>query len=344
MKTIRNVAVLSLIFFLWQACSPQDKGVDWVKQQVVNRLQTPLFSSPSASPPPPSSSLQATQSSERHKITVDSTQVKLEERRPRARDCRIPPYPSFKRTERTLDIGMFALDIYSDQLSQEFLTHLKRQISHMERVYRSLFSLESLPIVQVKMVILADPQAFEQYAQKSTGQHQMAGSFNSRTGTVLVRDFGDQRTLQIAVHELVHAVNHALFGFTPGWLNEGMAEYFANLYLQPNGQLTRSDEEWVDEHGQLRFSPYDLPQLLGQENYWYKDAYQESIRLYGSSWLFVDFLMSNQQGREAVQRLLIKEAERTCTTLDDGDMLQRVIDLYPSVETDFLEWRQRQFS
>jgi tetratricopeptide (TPR) repeat protein len=110
-------------------------------------------------------------------------------------------------------------------------------------------------------------------------------------GTMFLDGSRKQRIERTAMHELVHDLLGARNLHAPLWLEEGLAEYFANATIRGNEVIAG---EPIREHIALlqRRSPMPLAQLFAVQ------AESESATLpgfYAQSWMVVDWLMSLDQ-------------------------------------------------
>lgn len=146
---------------------------------------------------------------------------------------------------------------------------------------------------------------------------------------------GTQRT---AIHESVHVINAELFGPTPGWLNEGLAEYFENIEI--SGQLieVQPDRHWLTTYDITR-KHVPLRQLISSPySEWYGDRRSQ---FYGSAWLFTFFLLDSQQQSD-FRGLISEVAKNPCMPFDGVEYFERS---YPGglagLESDWRSWIAR---
>lgn len=255
-------------------------------------------------------------------------------------NCTRPVAPHFKPGSGTLRVGMFQLNIHAASLSETFLPRLIKRLKRIEQYYGQLLGASYLKPVKATLYIFADPQSFEQSLQNRGMDHDVAGNYSGRTGVISMRRYDQERTLSLATHEIVHAVNHALIGRTPGWLNEGLAEFFEHLTEGADGRLTVQSASWLTRGGELKFDPLDVSDVLHSETYWYEDAVADNSRLYASSWLFIKFLMASSSGRSALATVVRAEKQKPCSLIEADVMQQLLIDVYQDIEVDYRQWQQ----
>lgn len=91
--------------------------------------------------------------------------------------------------------------------------------------------------------------------------------------------------MRTAIHEAVHAINKAILGTTPRWLNEGLAEYFE--YTNNSMQLVSIDPHlsWISNK-HIAQSVFTINWLIGLDNKWQT---ADDTKLYASSWAAIYF-------------------------------------------------------
>lgn len=113
------------------------------------------------------------------------------------------------------------IEKYFSELQKEFWDYIPRQ--HRE--------------AHIEMVVLSNARAFDTFgAQDAGAPHGKKGYLNLRTGRmVILRQDKYYKDIMIAVHELTHVFNYFCTPSTPVWLDEGMAQFYANYAAQENG-------------------------------------------------------------------------------------------------------------
>ncbi|SEI63305.1 protein of unknown function [Allopseudospirillum japonicum] len=98
----------------------------------------------------------------------------------------------------------------------------------------------SFPAIRLNIQIFSDQDLYQQYLQEQAPQlnPQAIGFYSLRTHeAVVMRQNRAEDTLRILRHEVVHLLMASLFGPTPHWLNEGLAENLEVLDLQAQLKL-----------------------------------------------------------------------------------------------------------
>lgn len=275
---------------------------------------------------------------------ASQVETKVTPRRKNRIDCTKPTQAAFQKSEQTLHYGMFYLNLHADELPEDFVHQLKPRLRSIQHYYQLLLGKASLKAVEVDLYLFSDLQSYQQFAQSQDRSHEALGSYSLYDGKIVFYYRNAQQAINTSIHEIVHAVNHRLLGYLPGWLNEGLAEFFAGLWQSESGQINAESKKWIDGKNRLRFKPLDLPELFNQETYWYRDAQREKLRLYGSSWLLIYFFFVDERGQRLLSTIMQQEMQDPCDILEGNEMLQFLLDAEPNFELDYQHWLSSQLS
>ncbi|WP_028862740.1 hypothetical protein [Psychromonas aquimarina] len=253
--------------------------------------------------------------------------------------CNTPPNEEFRHNSSTIISDHFLININAQGLSDSFKHRLIKKLDVIFETYAELIDAENLRTVRLNINIFKDKQSFNQYIQKN-GHYSstITGVYFHHTGSANIIYRGEKQTMQTALHESVHAINHALIGRTPGWLNEGMAEYFEHTASDPGADSAAVVSDWTDHKGNFRYKQFDLPILLSHEDYWYQDADEDNRKLYANSWLWINYLMGSDAGVNVLSSVLKQELQDPCSILDKDAMYELILDTSPYIESDYLYW------
>ena len=204
-----------------------------------------------------------------------------------------------------------------------------RVLDILEDAYRDVRSSLGVAPPRAVQVVVWDPELFQRQYD-GLFRFQAAGFYD---GVIHVRGATNVSAELTATlhHEFVHASLDAASprGSFPGWLNEGIAEYFARLAL---GRRAPSFGEYAalrDAHAQGRWIPLAE---LGQTSFGHLDA--ERARLaYLESYAAVELLV-RQKGADSLGRLLkriprtnsVDRALRRTYKLDLAELENELID------------------
>jgi hypothetical protein len=162
------------------------------------------------------------------------------------------------------------------------------------------------------------------------------GFYESRSNTAVVLYAGsDAATLRVAVHEATHIINAGVFGRTPRWFNEGMAEHFERMEVSSQSMLVPAAAEWLNVLARPG-GRMPLAELLQSSDAGWSEAQQQ--RYYASSWALVHFLL--EPPNQPVAGALFQELVRLpCDDFDAPGFFERQ---YPGgvakLEEDYARW------
>ena len=120
-------------------------------------------------------------------------------------------------------------------------------------------------------------------------------------------------------HEATHVMMAGLYGVTPSWFNEGLAEYFEQLQLSGQSrQIAPVGYHW--EHLQKQQADGRLMALQSYVNLppqaWYGGDLQDN---YAMAWSLVYYLMSEPQGKTFLKGMMNEMAEDYCWSTPGSD-------------------------
>ena len=123
-------------------------------------------------------------------------------------------------------------------------------------------------------------------------------------------------TMATARHEATHVIVAGLFGDTPPWLNEGLAEYYESLLVDGQRTLVNPQPQWHRAVGDALDAGYPASMaeyMLLDRQQWYG----VNRRLhYALGWAVVHFLMSSDDGRRLLAGYLKELADNYCSEVN----------------------------
>jgi len=183
-------------------------------------------------------------------------------------------------------------------------------------IARLLHSELDLPIRQVDVTVTLEPSDIRLSQRDGAGRH-TAGLYRSGARGVFVKE---QRTFaatrSTARHEASHAMLAAMYGPTPTWLNEGLAEVMSTLSV--SGQLATLNVDRQHAAGLKALAPQfragSLRSLLSLDG----RAWRETpvTKSYGASWALMHLLMESRNGRRVISALLAAQGATPCQAID----------------------------
>lgn len=203
--------------------------------------------------------------------------------------------------------------------------------AEVRQVYRILsrnLELEHLRKVFLNVRIIGTQADFQKYRQQMAPQLRTnSGFYTSENNEAVVFQGNDPEVMRAVIrHEATHVIMAGLYGATPSWFNEGLAEYFEQLQVSgQTRQIEPVDYHWV--HLQQR---QKLGQLMPLRDYinlspqrWYSGDLQDH---YGMGWSLIYYLMSEPEGKRFLKEMMNKMAENYCWSTPGSEYFD---DRYP---------------
>jgi hypothetical protein len=229
----------------------------------------------------------------------------------------------------------FTLDLNTESLPYDFNQRLTLKLNKLFEIYGQLLDKSSLKKVDINLRVYASKVAFNQIKAK----HNMPISDNtpgfyshgSNQAHLLLTNHA--ATMRTATHEAAHAINRGIIGYSPKWLNEGLAEY--SEYIEVKGKSSRvyPNQNWISK-GLVSEQLLPLDKLLAATNGDWNSKLRS--RLYATSWAFIYFMMDNQERKGMLAKVIKYEQQNLCDVTGIQQM-KKVIGMSP-------EGLQRQFS
>ncbi len=206
---------------------------------------------------------------------------------------------------------------------------LKEQLDRdIRAIYRYLtdeLALDHLRKVKLNLKIFNAKQAFAHYQQSHAPNLQGAAGFYSALNNeaVVFRQPVEELTKRVARHEATHVIMAGLYGLTPIWLNEGLAEAFAdyrNLALSrefiPAAWLVRDAKNLLQNGAFPALEDY----LALSPGAWQAGDPQ---LMYTTAWALASFLLQNPQAKPVLLGILTDLAQTPCLAINPADYIGR---------------------
>ncbi len=196
---------------------------------------------------------------------------------------------------------------------------LQRDVNAIYSFLSDRLSPSYLRQVDLNLKVFNTASGFEDYRKiHAPSLNSVAGFYTSRNNeAVVMQQRHDQQTRAIARHEATHVINAGLFGRSPIWFNEGIAEYFESYsYAELKNRITPAKRYHLNhltallEHNQLP-TLQDYLQLSEKE--W---RAREQQTMYGMAWSVMFVLLEHQAGEQFVAKLMAQMAEHPCQAID----------------------------
>ncbi|WP_017443990.1 DUF1570 domain-containing protein [Gayadomonas joobiniege] len=229
-------------------------------------------------------------------------------------------------------LDYFDLTLTAESLPVAFKNTLKVKLNTVFRAYAELLGKQALKKVKLNLHILPDRAAYQAAISRHGGNSNgNIGMYLHASNTALIEYRGETRTMQTAVHEAVHAINHTLIGRSPRWLNEGLAEYFERTQVIHQQRIIHANPSWVKQN-KLNHAVLSPEQLLQTPDNW---PLSSQAQFYASSWALIYFLMDSQRGKQALANYIKQEQQQPCERFNANKGIHFLTNAYPNLRQQF---------
>ncbi len=194
------------------------------------------------------------------------------------------------------------------ELSDSSKQTIRANIKAIYRAFQQWFGWPPQAQHPITVRIFGNIPAFEEYQMKKSGRVNYRDHYSSRHREIVMKGtVFEDGTLNTLYHEASHAIMHMYQNGTSKWLNEGLAEVFADTRSVRHGLPNLGiDAQWVAvsklmlQEGSLKSAGYYLS-LPNSE--WTSEGKRLERSYYMIAWTLMRFLTSNQQGRDTLKTL-----------------------------------------
>ncbi|WP_105255238.1 DUF4124 domain-containing protein [Pseudoalteromonas sp. T1lg75] len=249
--------------------------------------------------------------------------------------------PDFEVQEYRYDgvdvMDYFVLELIAPSMNSDFRARLESTLNGVFKAYSQVVGKDAMHKVHLRLHVLPTRSSYLAAIRRAgSSSSNSIGSYFRRSNEAYIEYRGDEQTMRTAIHEAVHAINHAVLGNTPSWLNEGLAEYFEHTEIELQLVMVHPNPSWIRK-GWLQNSVYSPSHLWQAEALWQNDG--DSSKLYRSSWAFISYLLHNPEGRNVFKRVVKAQVAQRCRELS----AQQVQVLVPAkIRQGFSRWLQRE--
>jgi hypothetical protein len=231
----------------------------------------------------------------------------------------------------------FTLDLNTESLPYDFNQKLTAKLNKLFELYGKLLDSSALKKVDINLRVYQSKIAFQQIKK----QHNMPsgnesdGFYSHSNNQAYLLFKNNERTMETAAHEATHAINRAIIGYTPRWLNEGLAEYSENIQVVGKPATIYPDKSWTNKNF---ISAHLLPlsTLLSAKNSQWNTGIRQ--QLYATSWAFVYFMMEHPHRKSILARLIKSEQQNLCNTIDKDKIEQQLDIPLNMLQKQFTNW------
>ncbi|RTR38784.1 DUF4124 domain-containing protein [Shewanella canadensis] len=219
------------------------------------------------------------------------------------------------------------------RLPLAFKDKITAAIKKVSEIYEMYLPPSGVAPVSVDLTLATTKSSYQslqsQYAS-SLGPSQ--GFYVAQYNMAAVWHRSDKQAYQTSVHESVHVINAGLFGPTPRWFNEGLAEYFEGIRM--SGYAAKiPPREWKRVFSGKSVSLDTL--FRAKQETW---AGSQQTLLYSQSHSLVHFLMSTPKGKITMKALLANLVETRCAPSDYVSVLNTYPGGLTRLQADWVSW------
>ena len=205
----------------------------------------------------------------------------------------------------------FSLDLNTESLPYDFNQKLTIKLNKLFQLYGQLLDTSSLKKVDINIQVVTNKIAYQQIQQahKMVKGNRSNGFYSHGSNKAYILFTNNEQTMKTAIHEATHAINRAIIGYSPKWLNEGLAGY--NEGIQVSDQLARiyPHDSWT-EKAMISQQMLPLDMLFSAKSKKWNGKYRQ--RLYATSWAFIYFMMEHPQRKSLLAKLIKIEQQNLC--------------------------------
>lgn len=248
------------------------------------------------------------------------------------------PLPETKNSDKTVfstsqyqpKQRLFHLNIVDDQADMTLIlaSRIKSDVNAIYLLLSTALGFEQLREVDLSLRLFIHKNDFQRYKNKvAPGSKTNSGFYMASLNEASVVQWPRRPELTYSVirHESSHLIMASLFGSTPRWFNEGLAEYFELLSTQGQSKRIAVDQRKLSYLEQMN----DNNQLPSIEYLWSlkaKQFYQNSQLNYAMAWSVIHFMLSGSEEKNIFRRLIKMLYHHPCQPVD---MLALVNTSYP---------------
>lgn len=231
----------------------------------------------------------------------------------------------------------YAFELHVDAVGGKLPLYYKDKVSaaikKVSERYEDYLPTSGVIPVRVNLTLAKSRRSYNKLRQTfAPGLGPSQGFYVAKHNMAVVHYKNDHQAHQTAIHEAVHVLNAGLFGPTPRWFNEGLAEYFESIEMA-GYSATIPPRDWLKT---LSGSQLNLQQLLNAEHQTWSGSQQSS--LYAQSHSLIHFLMSTQQGKDTLKGLLAHMIQTRCERSDPNTSLSQYPGGLDALQNDWAHW------
>ena len=237
-------------------------------------------------------------------------------------------------------LDYFDLTLNTPKLPSSFNQALRIKLNTVFKVYGQIIGVHALKKVKLNLTVLPTRGSYEVAIKQRGGDpRNSVGMYFHASNSAFIEYRNTQNAMSTAVHEAVHAINKAVLGYTPRWLNEGFAEYFEITKNHMQTGIVEPNTSWTINN-KLAKGVFNISRLIGSEESWKQN---NTSKLYASSWATIYFLMDSSQGRILLKNIMLAEQESPCNKLQPKQLKNMLHSQFPNFSKVYAQWLKTPF-
>ena len=221
----------------------------------------------------------------------------------------------------THQANLFSLNINSQFADMTLNTeeNIRQDTQSIYRILSQQLGQDFHTSVVVKLSLFANKKMFERHkALLGSNVNTNTGFYSVRKSEAVVLQWpNSQFNYQVIRHEITHLIISKLYGITPIWFNEGLAELFEGLESQGQSQQFVVPDK-MHELALKYAIDTRLNQLFELET---EDFYRNESKNYPLSWSVLHYLMQYQNG--LLRQLLETFRQKPCQRFNMKEWLDQ---------------------
>ncbi len=244
----------------------------------------------------------------------------------------------------SFDSGVCRFTLYDYKLDETTEADIRFGVTQILDTYKKVFGFVYPDDFKVRILIFDRRGKFKKY------QKQQRGSIISYTGycgysngnyeAVMWKCKNTVEMLELLMHEVNHVVLNSQAPACPGWINEGLSEYFEVMDVigQDKGIFLRHDRHKWSKHWAKKGFPIALEEFVNLNGGEWAEFRKKNINTaYTMAYSLMYFMMESENNQEILKKFLwrFKKLGRK------ADSVKMINELYPGGFAGFeRDWRQ----
>lgn len=246
-------------------------------------------------------------------------------------------------------VDYFVLDVNAENARLEPFAEdrIRADVTQIYHILSQGLNVKDLRKVSLNIRLFDDQKEFQVYRDEvAPGLETNSGFFSGKLNEAAVFQWPERFdvTLSVIRHESSHVILAGLFGITPVWFNEGLAEYFERLEVSAQQKKITASNHKLSLLKDLQHDN-ELPSLASLFKIDSAVFYSaDSLELnYAMAWSFMHFMLSSNQTKSVFDAITNQLHHQPCSKINVVEVANKV---YPggfsSLENAYYQWLNQQ--